>query len=113
MTVLLTDLDAGSTYHVVVRAMDQAGNVDANVVEQAASTFSSQTVLYVDVNTGADTLGCGGESSPCKTITTALGKSSNDQTIRVDRGRYDKATGESFPLLLKPGTRLIGDGDWL
>jgi hypothetical protein len=112
-SVLLTDLDAGTTYYVVIRAMDQSGNVDANVVEQSASTYSAQTVLYVDVNTGADTPDCGGETNPCRTITSALVKSSNDQTIRVARGTYDKTTGESFPLILKPGTRLIGEGDWI
>jgi len=111
-SLLVTDLDADSWYYFTIRAMDQAGNIWENVGQLGANTFSAQTVLYVDVNTGADTPDCGGENNPCKTITYALGKSSNDQTIRVARGTYDKSTGESFPLILKPGTRLIGEVDW-
>ena len=68
VSALLTGLVPGTTYYVVVRAMDAAGNVDANSVELSAATFSSADGIYVDVNSGTDSPTCGTPGNPCKTI---------------------------------------------
>ena len=109
---LITDLDPGTTYYFVARAMDRAGNIDLNTSQISLSTPAAGGALYVDVKTGSDSPSCGTSSSPCKTITYALSKTAGDQTIHVAKGTYNAASGETFPLQLKPGTALVGDGYW-
>jgi parallel beta-helix repeat protein len=109
---LITDLDPGTTYYFVARAMDRAGNVDLNTSQISLATPAASGALFVDVKTGADNSSCGTSSSPCKTITYALSKTAGNQTIHVAKGTYNAATGETFPLRLKPGTTLDGEGYW-
>jgi parallel beta-helix repeat protein len=111
-SLLIGDLDPATTYYFVVRAMDRAGNIDLNTSQQAVVTLAAANELYVDVNTGTDNSGCGTSSSPCKTITYALSKSPGNQTIHVAKGTYNAASGETFPLQLKSGTNLYGEGYW-
>lgn len=108
VSALLIGLASGTTYYVVVRAMDAAGNVDANNTELSAITYSSGDGIYVDVKNGADSPTCGTPGSPCKTITTALSHTSGDQPIFIAKGGYTESSGETFPLQLKPGTSLNG-----
>jgi len=109
---LVTDLDPGTTYYFVARAMDRAGNIDPNTSQISLSTPAAGGALYVDVKTGSDNSSCGTSSSPCKTITYALYKTAGTQTIHVAKGNYNAASGETFPLQLKPGTTLEGEGYW-
>jgi parallel beta-helix repeat protein len=109
---LVTDLEPSTTYYFVARAMDRAGNVDDNTNEISLTTFSASQALYVDINTGTDNAACGGPGSPCRTITYALGKAGDNTPVHVVKGTYDEAGGEAFPLQLKPGTSLIGEGYW-
>jgi hypothetical protein len=109
---VISDLDPGTTYYFVVRAMDRAGNVAPNTTQQSATTPGAAGDLYVDVKTGSDNSACGSSSSPCKTITYALSKTAGNQTINVAKGTYNAASGETFPLQLKPGTYLYGEGYW-
>ena len=111
-SLFIADLDPGATYYFVVRAMDRAGNVDTNAAQQTVSMAPASGALYVDVGKGTDTPACGTAGSPCKTITYGLAKSASNQTIHVAQGTYNAANGESFPLVLKPGTALSGDGYW-
>jgi parallel beta-helix repeat protein len=92
--------------------MDRAGNIDLNTSEISFTTPAAGDALYVDVNAGSDNAACGSSGSPCKTITYALSKSAGNQTIRVAKGTYNAASGETFPLQLKAGTSLIGEGYW-
>jgi parallel beta-helix repeat protein len=92
--------------------MDSAGNIDQNTSQQAITTLGAAGALYVDVTTGANTPSCGTSGSPCKTITYALAKSPGNQTIHVAKGLYDAASGETFPIQLKPGTIIAGEGYW-
>jgi len=109
----LTGLAAGSPYHMVVRAMDQAGNVDANLIEVSTTTLAAGAGLYVDVRNGSDDPTCGTATHPCRTITAALARTAGDEPIYVARGVYDEATGETFPLALQPGTRLVCESEWI
>ena len=111
-SLLVTNLDPGTTYYFVVRAMDRAGNIALNTSQQSVTTPPADAALYVDVITGTDNSECGTSSSPCKTITYALSKSADNQTIHVAEGTYNAASGELFPLRLKPGTTLDGEGFW-
>jgi hypothetical protein len=109
---LVGDLQPGTPYYFVVRAMDRAGNISQNTNQQSVTTPGSAGALYVDVNTGIDNPPCGTSSSPCKTITYALSKAAADQTIHVAKGVYTQSAGEVFPLQLKAGTALVGEGFW-
>ncbi len=103
----LAGLNAGKNYYVVVRAMDQSGNIDSNTWEIIASTYTDGSGVYVDEKSGSDTSTCGSTASPCKTISQAISLSSGNEPIYVARGEYDAANGESFPLQLKAGHCLI------
>jgi hypothetical protein len=109
---LIADLDPATTYYFVVRAMDRAGNIDLNTSQQSVTTPGAASELYVDVKSGSDNSACGTSSSPCKTITYALSKTAGNLTINVAKGTYNAASGETFPLQLKPGINLYGEGYW-
>ena len=67
-------------------------------------------VLYVNGTSGQDSPTAGkAEASPLKTITYALQQAQPGTTIQVSPGTYSAASGEVFPLILKPGISLRGD----
>jgi len=69
------------------------------------------TLYYVDGENGDDTTGDGSQSAPWHTITYALGQITGaDVEIRIASGIYDQALGETFPIQLSPGVRLVGAG---
>lgn len=71
---------------------------------------ASATVIYVNPVTGQDRAGAGvSAATPYKTITFALSQAQANTVIQLAPGNYSKDTGESFPLILKPGVTLIGN----
>ncbi|MEA5579649.1 DUF1565 domain-containing protein [Anabaena sp. UHCC 0451] len=71
---------------------------------------ASATVIYVNPVTGQDRSGAGMTAeTPYKTITFALSRSQSNTVIRLAPGSYTKDTGETFPLMLKPGVILLGN----
>ena len=67
-------------------------------------------VLYVNGTSGQDSPTSGkAEASPLKTIAYALQQAQPGTTIQVSPGSYSAASGEIFPLILKPGITLRGD----
>ena len=71
---------------------------------------ASTLVLYVNGTLGQDSPTAGkAEASPLKTITYALQQAQPGTTIQVSPGNYSAASGEIFPLILKPGITLRGD----
>jgi len=112
-------MGAGLTALLVVSSgsMLLPGEVNAGATHQdgIAPTLRAQapataTVIYVNPTTGADTTGAGAtEAAAYKTITFALGQVQPGTTIQLAAGNYNKESGETFPLLLKPGVTLRGD----
>ncbi|WP_341526487.1 DUF1565 domain-containing protein [Nostoc sp. UHCC 0302] len=75
-----------------------------------AQAPATATVIYVDPATGADTAGAGATAAaPYKTIAFALGQAQAGTIIQLAPGNYNKESGETFPLALKPGVTLQGD----
>ncbi|MBD2296228.1 DUF1565 domain-containing protein [Anabaena sphaerica FACHB-251] len=71
---------------------------------------ASATVIYVNPVTGQDRSGAGiTAEAPYKTITFALSRAQSNTVIKLAPGSYTKDTGETFPLLLKPGVILLGN----
>jgi parallel beta-helix repeat protein len=91
-TLLPSQVNAGSTQTLI------------------AQIPASATVIYVNPVTGQDRAGVGvSAATPYKTITFALSQAQANTVIQLAPGNYSKDTGESFPLILKPGVTLIGN----
>ncbi|MBV8888030.1 MAG: DUF1565 domain-containing protein [Chroococcidiopsidaceae cyanobacterium CP_BM_RX_35] len=73
------------------------------------STPQGNNMLFVNPNVGNDTTGNGSERTPFKTITRALQVAQFNNTIVLAQGTYSTTSGETFPLMLKPGVSLQGD----
>ncbi|HBB32709.1 MAG TPA: hypothetical protein DDZ80_09090 [Cyanobacteria bacterium UBA8803] len=65
--------------------------------------------LFVNPSTGDDKTGNGQERSPFKTIAQALQAAQPNSAIALAPGVYSSATGESFPLIMKPGVTIRGN----
>ncbi len=64
--------------------------------------------LYVDVTTGSD--GYSGSRDSCfKTITHALSVAQPGDSIKVEPGTYNAASGETFPITIPDSITLVGD----
>ncbi|AFY32428.1 DUF1565 domain-containing protein [Calothrix sp. PCC 7507] len=91
-----------------------AVNAGATHQDSIAPTLTAQVpvtaaVIYVNPATGADTGAGASAAAPYKTITFALSKAQSGTFIQLAPGSYNKESGETFPLLLKPGVTLQGD----
>ena len=64
--------------------------------------------LYVNPGTGSDSAD-GSQSTPLKTITKALQNAKSDTTIQLVAGTYNAASGETFPLEVPSGVKVVGN----
>ncbi len=78
-------------------------------VDRGEKTISQVNVLFVNPSVGDDKVGNGSEQTPWKTITRAMEVAAPNTTIILAQGTYSSATGEVFPLILKPGITIQGD----
>lgn len=76
---------------------------------QSVSGTSHGTVLMVNPIAGNDATADGSDRSPFKTITQALQVAQPNTTIQLAPGTYSEATGEKFPLAMKPGITIQGN----
>ncbi len=96
--VLSGEVNAGATH---------SQNIAPTLTAQVPTTA---TVIYVNPTTGADTAGAGTTANaPYKSITFALSQAQPGTTIQLAPGNYTQESGETFPILLKPGVTLQGD----
>ena len=90
-------------------------NADTTHPENIAPTHTAQApataaAIYVNPATGADRAGAGATSAaPYKSISFALSQAQAGAVIQLAPGNYNQESGETFPLLLKPGVTLRGD----
>ena len=88
----------------------QAQVRDAGRVLSMTQSQQTYAVLHVDAGTGNDQQGIGSAERPYKTITQALAMASPGSTvILLAPGHYSQATGEQFPLRLRPGITIQGN----
>jgi parallel beta-helix repeat protein len=80
---------------------------------QLAQIPAGATILNVDPAVGTDAAGGGTAAAPLKSITFALSQvsatSSTPTVIQLAPGSYTAATGETFPIVLKPNVTLLGN----
>ncbi|MEH2237595.1 DUF1565 domain-containing protein [Nostoc sp.] len=97
-SILLGEVNAGATH---------AEGIAPTLTAQAPATAA---VIYVNPTTGADSAGAGTTSAaPYKSISFALSQAQPGAVIQLAPGNYNKESGETFPLLVKPGVTLRGD----
>ncbi|MEA5617617.1 DUF1565 domain-containing protein [Cronbergia sp. UHCC 0137] len=102
----LTALLVISSSSVLIPAEVNAG---ANPILTAQVPVGA-TIIYVNPATGQDISGAGAtEAAPYKTITFAISQSQPGTIIQLASGTYSRNSGETFPLLLKPGISLTGN----
>lgn len=66
------------------------------------------TLIFVNATAGNDQLGDGSQRHPLATITHALQVAPPNTVIVLAPGEYSEATGEKFPLTLRPGVTVQG-----
>lgn len=71
------------------------------------TTPPAYTVLYVNSTAGSD-YGNGSQMQPFRTITHALSVAQPNTIVLLTPGVYSAASGESFPIRLKPGVTVQG-----
>ncbi len=90
-------------------------NAGASHLEGIAPILTAQVpttaaTIYVNPQTGVDSASAGTTSTaPYKSISFALSQAQPGAVIQLAPGNYNQESGETFPLLLKPGVTLRGD----
>ncbi|MFN7790847.1 MAG: DUF1565 domain-containing protein [Pseudanabaena sp.] len=83
------------------------------VVAQSQTLTSSsaiaQNLIYVNPQTGSDRPEQGSTVAPFKTVTYAMSRAQTGQIIQLAYGTYSSATGEQFPMRLRPNVTLRGN----
>jgi len=74
-----------------------------------AQTQTSQNINYVNSQTGSDRPELGSNVAPFKTISYAISRAQSGQIIQLANGTYSSATGEKFPIRLRPNVTLRGN----
>jgi hypothetical protein len=73
------------------------------------SDATAQNVYFVNAVTGNNSTGTGSVVAPFKTITKALSVSgAESDSIKVAPGTYNSSLGETFPIEMLTGRKLIG-----
>ncbi len=94
------------------------GVTTAAIAQSAPATITPSSItpqttvtLYVNPITGDDSTGNGSDRAPFRSITRALDVAAPNTTIQLAPGIYSSATGETFPIALKPRVIIQGNPD--
>jgi hypothetical protein len=98
-------LSPSTTYYFAVYGR-YATTFSQNASQRSVTTATLQT-WYVNSNSGNDTNAGNNSTAPFKTITKALTVAIPQDVISVAAGSYNVASGETFPLTLTSGVRLL------
>jgi len=87
--------------------------ITAPAIAQSQASPSSpaitQNIIYVNPQTGSDRPDQGTNIAPFKTVTYAMSRAQAGQIIQLAYGTYSSATGEQFPMRLRPNVTLRGN----
>ncbi|MFC1568523.1 DUF2341 domain-containing protein, partial [Candidatus Margulisiibacteriota bacterium] len=79
----------------------------------AVFTVLEQANFYVDAANGDNGSGDGTSGNPWKSLTYAVGQVSSGDIINAAAGTYNAATGESFPITVPSGVRIVSSSTGL
>ncbi|HEY5996947.1 MAG TPA: DUF1565 domain-containing protein [Candidatus Deferrimicrobiaceae bacterium] len=105
---VVDNLVNGTTYYFVVTAINAAGGSPGSAPVSARPVAPVPPAFTVDAATGNDNTG-NGTTIPYKTITKALSVAVAGDNVTVAPGTYNSALGETFPIVIPAGVKLIGD----
>lgn len=85
--------------------------INTSAIAIPAIAQDTQNILYINPQTGSDRPDQGSNIAPFKTITYAISRAQSGQVtiIQLANGTYSKATGEQFPIRLRPNVTLRGN----
>lgn len=86
-----------------------ASPVAAQSQTSPSSSAIAQNIIYVNPQTGSDRPEQGSTVAPFKTVTYAMSRAQTGQIIQLAYGTYSSATGEQFPMRLRPNVTLRGN----
>ncbi|MGP1375332.1 MAG: DUF1565 domain-containing protein [Almyronema sp.] len=102
---LLQPQTAAQTVGLTAQASPLPGQAN---FQPASAQVSRYQVLHVNPTAGSDRQGTGAQRQPLQTITYALQVAQPNTIILLAPGLYSQASGETFPLRLKPGVTIQG-----
>jgi parallel beta-helix repeat protein len=76
---------------------------------QTTNQTVGQNIIYVNPQTGSDGPELGSNVMPFKTISYAMSRAQAGQIIQLAYGTYSTATGEKFPIRVRPNVTLRGE----
>ena len=85
-----------------------ASPVAAQSQTSPSSLAMTQNIIYVNPQTGSDRPDQGSTVAPFKTVTYAMSRAQTGQIVQLAYGTYSSATGEQFPMRLRPNVTLRG-----
>jgi len=80
----------------------------APTITQSVQAQTTETILYVDANTGNDETASGTRDSPYQTLTQAIAAAPANAVIQLANGTYSEDTGETFPIVVKKPLEIRG-----
>ncbi|HEY9700841.1 MAG TPA: DUF1565 domain-containing protein, partial [Allocoleopsis sp.] len=90
-------------------SVNMAQSVEKKSSNIIAQVPANSNVIYVNQSLGKDTTGGGSQNAPYSTINYALQQAQSGTIISIAPGTYSEESGETFPLIVKPGVTLRGD----
>ncbi len=77
-------------------------------IAQSVQAQTTETILYVDANTGNDQIASGTRDSPYQTLTQAIAAAPANAVIQLANGTYSEDTGETFPIVVRKPLEIRG-----
>lgn len=105
IATLLVGLFTSTAFPVQAQSAPAAAGHGSGPGGSSSSTYS---LIHVNATAGSDSSGNGGQMQPLKTITHALRMARPGTVILLSPGEYSEASGETFPLQLRPGVTVQG-----
>jgi len=91
-----------------VAAAEMAAGGSSRSSAETGRLARSYGLIHVNAEAGSDRNGDGSQMRPLQTITAALSQAQPNTVIVLAPGEYSAATGEVFPLRLRPGVTVQG-----
>lgn len=81
------------------------------VAIKSAQAQVTETIIYVDSDSGNDQTATGDRNNPYQSITEAIEAAPNEAVIQLARGTYSEETGETFPIVIEKPLEIRGEAE--